>query len=137
MVVLAIITMSIFAIARPPGHDRGAPFVIAIWVLGAGYQVVPVALWGRTPGKLVAGTRVARDPELGSPGWVSATTRWIVVIAPQLLVAPLPGAQLQTLWFRLLNTVWWIVVYIGIFTDPRRRGLHDRAARTIVVMARA
>jgi uncharacterized RDD family membrane protein YckC len=90
---------------------------------GLAWMVVRIGAtaWvGRTPGKWLLGLRVvdAADPTR-APRLAKAALRWLV---PQVSGAiPLPGTG--------------AVVYPPIVRDPWRRGLHDRAAGTLVVRA--
>lgn len=95
--------------------------MLAIAVGSVAYRVVTTARWGAGIGKYLLGLRVAvRTPDglqLVRPGWSRAWRRWAVPQAPGLI--PLPGTGL--------------LAYLPAFRDPLRRGLHDRAAGTVVV----
>ncbi len=87
----------------------------AAWVAT---RIVATARYGRTPGKWCLGLRVvdASDPT-AHPSLAKAALRWLV---PQFSGAvPLPGTGL--------------LVYSPALRDRWLRGLHDRAAGTIVV----
>jgi uncharacterized RDD family membrane protein YckC len=101
--------------------------------LTAAYDIAPVAIVGRTVGKLVAATRVVVDGDGRVPGWSRSIARWAVPALPTLLVPYASGGASRLLAF----TVWPIVVYAQILFDPMRRGLHDRAAGTVVVLVPA
>ena len=116
--------------ALRPGPDQLAALrsltrlfvvLLLIVVVSVGYRVVTTAHWGAGIGKYLLGLRVAvRTPEglqLVRPGWGRAWRRWAVPQAPGLI--PLPGTGL--------------LAYLPAFRDPMRRGLHDRAAGTVVV----
>lgn len=96
-------------------------------VMSVVFWILPVALYGRTIGKLVVGTRVMRIDGLAPPGWRVAGVRWGVLAVPGLLV----------ILFGVVGVfVGWAVaaiVYAPIL-GRTRRGLHDRAARTRVVL---
>ena len=49
------------------------PVLVTIGFL---YQVPPVALWGKTLGKLIVGITVCSGRDLGRPGWWRALRRW-------------------------------------------------------------
>ena len=97
----------------------------------ATYAVVPVARWGRTVGKLLVRTRVVREATLGIPSWPAATVRWAVPTLPAV-VATLPPFAVGS----ILVLVSAVVVYAGVLWDDLGRGLHDRAAGTIVIRSR-
>jgi uncharacterized RDD family membrane protein YckC len=88
-------------------------------VFGAVYTIVPTALWGQTAGKLAVGTRVVVEADGSLPGWRRSVVRWFV--SEGVGRVPYLG-------------IWISLVVIGsIVLDPRRRGLHDKAAGTIVL----
>ena len=100
--------------------------IIAVFAL---YQVVATAFWGRTIGKLVVRTRLVRVDGVSPPGLRVAAIRWAVPAAASLFLV------LGVVGF-FLSWVWTFVVY-GLVLTASRQGLHDRAARTIVVPSRA
>jgi len=85
------------------------------------YEVVPTALWGRTPGKAIVGTRVVGLGDGRVPGWKRAVLRW----------------ALPALAFQVHVVGWAIAVLLRavLIADPLQRGIHDRLAGTIVVRA--
>jgi uncharacterized RDD family membrane protein YckC len=87
------------------------------WVV---VRIVATAWTGRTPGKWLLGLRVVDEANPTTPPRLAkAALRWLV---PQVSSAvPLPGTG--------------AVVYAPVLKDPWRRGLHDRAAGTVVVRA--
>ena len=95
--------------------------LLVIAVGSVAYRVVTTAHWGAGIGKYLLGLRIAvRTPaglRLERPGWQRAWRRWAVPQAPGLI--PFPGTGL--------------LAYLPAFRDPLRRGLHDRAAGTVVV----
>ncbi len=89
------------------------------FVFLAVYELVPTALWGRTPGKAIVGTRIVGIGDEEPPGWSRAILRWI-----------LPALAFQ------VHVVGWalaLLVRAALALDPLRRGVHDRLAGTIVV----
>ena len=92
------------------------PVLLTLLVVGLLLEVLPTALAGCTPGKLVMGLRV-RSLAGGRPGVVPAVARWLPVAAVSVVPVAAP----------LLVPVWaWAL-------GPRRTGLHDRLAGTVVV----
>ncbi|MFD8149123.1 RDD family protein, partial [Streptomyces sp. NPDC059708] len=81
----------------------------AVLLFGVFYEALPTARWGRTPGKKLCGVRVLAAATLRPPGFGAALLRWLV-----FAFLGLPAA----LW--------------ALADRPRRRGWHDRAARTYV-----
>jgi uncharacterized RDD family membrane protein YckC len=95
--------------------------LLAVYALWAAYRVLAVARFGATAGKWLLGIAVvdAADPRR-HPSPAQSVKRFLV---PQ-------GAGLVPLPF----TGW--TPYLWILRDPRRRGLHDKAANTLVVIRR-
>ena len=99
----------------------------ALWVAVAVQfvaRVLPVATYGWTLGKLWCGLRVVHRRTLRRPGLVDAVLRWLVTAVP-LFVGMLTVAVADVM------TLIAMVVYAPILWDLR--GLHDRAAGTLVV----
>jgi uncharacterized RDD family membrane protein YckC len=88
-----------------------------LWVL---YRVVALARYGRTFGKWLVGASVVRvDDPSRRPSYRQSWTRFLVPQASGWI--PLPGTGL--------------LPYLALIVHPRRRGIHDKAAGTIVVRA--
>jgi hypothetical protein len=99
------------------------------------YRVVTTAKWGAGFGKTILGLQIVVDrtgataasdpagaaPGVELPGWARAWKRWAVPQAPGLIPLPATG----------------LLAYLPAFRDARRRGLHDRAAGTVVIDVRA
>lgn len=90
-------------------------------VAGVAYRVVTTARWGAGIGKYLLGLRIVVDRGTATtaqlPTWGQAWRRWVVPQAPGLIPLPATG----------------LLAYLPAFKDARRRGLHDRAAGTVVV----
>lgn len=93
--------------------------LLGLFVFGAVYTVVPTAVLGQTLGKIAVGTRVVVEADGALPGWRRSLVRW----ALPGLAGRLPVIGLGVSLAIMASLVW----------DPRRRGLHDRMAGTIVV----
>ena len=89
--------------------------ITAAWIA---YRVIATARYGRTVGKWLVGSRVVRvDDPSRRP---TLRQSWVRFLVPQTSGwLPLPGSGL--------------VPYLTLVLHPRRRGLHDKAAGTIVV----
>ena len=98
------------------------PALFAALVVGAifsaAYEIGFVAWKGGTPGKLAVGLRVVSVDGASPPGFERAAFRW-----SPALIGYLPFVAWLT---QILSLVW-------IFSDSRRRSLHDRVGRTYVV----
>jgi uncharacterized RDD family membrane protein YckC len=126
-----ILRFAVFHAGRtsPPGLR------LAVFALGAGYEVGAIALWGRTVGKLATGTRVVMAETGRPPAWWAATLRWAPAGALAAVVGlgrVSSGAMASIGFFELLVQVG---IYGGVLWDPRRQGLHDKLAGTVVVLA--
>ncbi|MGW2084841.1 RDD family protein [Streptomyces sp. NPDC001880] len=74
---------------------------------------------GRTPGKRLLKMRVAMLNDGRVPDTGAAFLRAVVLWLPALLCCP---------------CLWWLINIVLMFTDkPYRQGLHDKAAKTVVV----
>ena len=96
-----------------------APVLLGLFLFGAIYTIVPTAVWGQTLGKIAVGTRVVVEADGMLPGWRRSLVRW----ALPGLAGRLPVIGLGVSLAIMASLVW----------DPRRRGLHDRMAGTIVI----
>lgn len=105
------------------GLSGGAILAISA-VVSAAYEIPQLALRGQTVGKRLFGVRVVSIHGGGNPLWPQAFVRWAL---PSILaVSPAPA-------LRDVAGLWAIAVYLPLFFDPFRRGLHDRAAGTRAV----
>lgn len=91
----------------------------ALLVINGVYEVVPLVLWGRTPGKRLFGL-VVEAVGGGYLAWHQATIRYLLPNAVSLLPAP-------------IGLFGVTAVYGSALANPLRRGWHDRAAGSIVV----
>jgi uncharacterized RDD family membrane protein YckC len=83
------------------------------------YHALCIRIWGKTIGKSACGCVVVRASDGGPPdGWASCIRALVPLVAGAV---PVVGPMLS------------VVVYGVAIRDPRRQGLHDKAAATIVV----
>jgi uncharacterized RDD family membrane protein YckC len=89
------------------------------------YRVVTTAMWGAGLGKALFGLKIVVDTtgETGAetPSWARSWKRWAVPLGPGLIPLPATG----------------LLAFAPALRDERRRGLHDRAAGTIVIDVRS
>lgn len=90
------------------------------------YTVALVAARGQTLGKLAVGTMVVDGTTGRLPTLWQAATRGVVPMAGVLIDVALGIAA--------VGVFWVVAVYGTILLDERRRGLHDKAAGTVVVI---
>lgn len=124
-VVLLPVVVLMLAIGVRFGNVRENALQINIIFVSVNfsYQFLMVGLWGRTLGKFAVGTRVIRADTGDEVLWYSSAIRALVPLAAGVI--PKIG--------QLLN----VFIYVPALVDGRRRGLHDRAAGTIVALQAA
>ncbi len=92
---------------------------VSLVAIGLLHETVGVWRWGRTLGKLVTGTRVVHAVDGGRVSLSAAFLRSLVPAA----FGVIPG----------IGVLLGLCVYMWAFIDPRRQGVHDKAAATLVV----
>ena len=114
-----IFTVPLFIVQAAFMSGAGRPARLALGVLlGVFYFVVPVALYGQTPGKAIRRIRVIA-PDGRCAGWSRAARRYLVeVVGPLLPVLGLLPAD--------------FLIYGRLLIADDRRGLHDLFAGTRV-----
>lgn len=119
MVVVVPLLLGVIRFDSVQDLQISAGWATVLILFGAVYTIVPTAVWGQTPGKLAVGTRVVVDADGSLPGWRRSIIRWFVA----------EGVG------RIAYVGIWIslAVLVSVVVDGRRRGLHDKAAGTIVV----
>jgi hypothetical protein len=97
----------------------------AIAAASVAYRVITTALWGAGLGKALFGLQIVVDQPSDArpcvPGWARSWKRWVLPQVSGLIPLPATG----------------LLAYLPAFRDSRRRGLHDRAAGTVVIDTRA
>jgi uncharacterized RDD family membrane protein YckC len=121
------------AAANPSSPDLAAlkpllgllALLFVIVLAGITYRVVTTAIWGAGIGKMLLGLQIVVDSPTVTrgdiPDWGRSWRRWAVPQATGLIPLPATG----------------IIAFLPAFRDSRRRGLHDRAAGTIVIDVRS
>ncbi|MEO8292057.1 MAG: RDD family protein, partial [Actinomycetota bacterium] len=123
----------LMSIVSQAGADGGAGFTtedgdrlysagLVTLAISALYEISLTALRGQTLGKMALGIKVVPAEGAGSVGWGWSAIRWLTPNA----AARLPGVG------ALLSPL----VRVWMLWDPRRQGLHDKAARTLVIRSR-
>jgi len=118
MVVVVPMILGLVDVEEFDGSLPG-PMLAGLFLFGALYTIVPTALLGQTLGKIAVGTRVVTEADGLLPGWRRSLVRW----ALPGLAGRLPVIGLGVSLAIMASLIW----------DRRRRGLHDRAAGTIVI----
>ncbi len=110
----------------------------AVLALEAVYWVVCTAWSGRTLGKRLVGTRVVHGSGR-SVGVAAAIVRYAVTSVgtwTSTLLVPAGSSDATEMIAVTAASVWLCLVYGLVLSQPLHMGLHDRAARTIVVVER-
>ena len=123
LVMIALILVSVLRIDLGEGEGLRLPASVLIvqGLVAAAYYIGFTVSRGQTPGKMLIGTRVVMERTGQIPGLRPSAVRWVV---PGVF-AFLPGVSVVA-----------AVIYGWLLFDSRRRGLHDKAAKTVVVHAR-
>jgi uncharacterized RDD family membrane protein YckC len=117
-----VVQTPILAISRSTG---GWPWAVSS-VLSFAYYVLMIGFLGQTVGAMALRIRVVRAEDAGSIGIPRAAIREAVLVVPTVLASVVfPGG-----W---VGFVWALVVYVPMFFDRLHQGLHDRAARDLVI----
>jgi uncharacterized RDD family membrane protein YckC len=112
---------------------RSVVDVVSATTVAGAYFVVSWVRLGGTPMQRLFGMHVERVDDGGSLRPRQAIGRWLLLGAPFGLIStllfptPLLGAILD-----LAIAVWYAVLFITTVRDRRKRGLHDRAAGSMV-----
>jgi uncharacterized RDD family membrane protein YckC len=110
--------------------------LIAAGVIACVYEVSLVAFTGRTIGKLALGIKVVRADDGAMPSLGTALMRWLISILAVAVAASPIGVKATSASTRvLLLLLAEIAVFGPILWDRARQGAHDKAAKTLVVMA--
>ena len=120
-IVLAVIGGVLF-IVFGGASDSGTGTVTSLLlglVIGFGYEVSQIAVWGQTIGKRLASIRVINAARGGIPGWGKATGRW--VIPGMVVLIPIVGPLLS------------LLCYVSLTWDRVYQGWHDKVAGTLVI----
>ncbi len=123
LVMIALILVSVLRIDLGAGDGLRLPASVLIvqGLVAAAYYIGFTVSRGQTPGKMLIGTRVVMERTGQIPALGPSALRWVV---PGVF-AFLPGISVVA-----------AVIYGWLLFDSRRRGLHDKAAKTVVVHAR-
>lgn len=97
-----------------------------MFAVAALYEIVPIALWGRTIGKLVARTRIVDLATDAIPTWPQATVRWVVPVVVGGGALSFGSSSAIAGVVALVGFVCQFVVYGGVLWDRRRQGFTTR-----------
>ena len=122
LVMIALVIISLLGIDLGDASALRLPTSARIvqGLVGAAYYIGFTVARGQTPGKMLMGTRVVMEQTSLIPGPGPLTLRWAV---PGFFVF-LPGVSVIS-----------AAIYGWLLFDTRRRGVHDKAAKTMVIRA--
>lgn len=118
---LALVLLLSPLLLLPDGRSR----IALALAVGATYETVMVARWGRTLGKVALGTWVMDAAYASTPTTKQSALRWFGLHGGGL------AALLHPAWAGF-GSLWLAVAVLPVMVPPLHRGLHDRAAGTIV-----
>jgi uncharacterized RDD family membrane protein YckC len=127
--LVAAVTVALYGSPEAVPADTHLPLLMAgaAFIVQVLYEVIAVALWGRTLGKWLTGIRVARYTDGQCPTWSQSALRCL------LWAAPGAGGLVLTRF----SAVGALPVFLSAWRgDDLRRGWHDDAGGTIVVRSR-
>ncbi|MCC6226217.1 MAG: RDD family protein [Microthrixaceae bacterium] len=108
-------------------------FLVLSTLVPVVYEWAAISIFGRTIGKAVMGLRVARVSDDGKPNAQQAAFRILVPAVPEFVLLAIPDSDSM---IAFILSVAGQYVYLTSLFHPQGRGLHDRAAGTIVLRAR-
>ena len=118
--VIGVVLVIVFGGVDDSGTGTFASLLLGL-VIGIGYEVSQVAVWGQTIGKRMAGIKVINAAHGGVPGWGKATGRWAI----PGLVALIP----------IIGPLLSLLCYLSLTWDRVYQGWHDKVAGTLVIKA--
>lgn len=127
--VVLLATTQVISVATVPLVGVWGCFVLsllAVLAYGVGF------LWWRqaTPGKLLFGLRVRSRERPGPMPLGTVAVRWLVGVAPVLAAS----LVVDPWWVAAAGVLWLAVDSLSSLGGGRRQTLHDRVARTQVVL---
>lgn len=101
------------------------------------YFVLGWRLWRGSPGQRALGVYVGNAADGGRLSWGRAVVRWLAItLAPVTVIVsliPWPGGFIGSALVAVVVSIWQIVLLVTVATNPKRQGLHDRWADSLVV----
>jgi uncharacterized RDD family membrane protein YckC len=126
---IVITLVSAGVIGDVGGANLAASILVAV-VAVAYFAVAWVSPWAATPGQRLAGMRVVDATTLGRIGAGRAIVRSLALGSAFTLLS---FAAPLSRFVDVLVVIWSLVLLGSALFDARRRGVHDRWTRTLVV----
>jgi uncharacterized RDD family membrane protein YckC len=102
-------------------------------VLGFLYFGYTWTAWRATPGQRILGLMTVDATSGGAMTWNQAMLRWAFLFGPSVLNSLFPvGGGLGAL-VSLVILAYYIYLLYTTATDPRKQGLHDKQANSLVI----
>lgn len=137
-IILGIFTAFIGTTVALGAFRRGDPgsarvvLVVAVLIFTLFYEVGFIATLGQTPGKMLRGIRVVSALDGEPPTVAQALVRWAVPSLVGFLPRLIPGPAIIRTQVAGAIGLASLLVYLWAIWDPRKQGLHDKAAQTVV-----
>jgi uncharacterized RDD family membrane protein YckC len=121
-IVMSVIALAIVWDGDSFDQDEYVDLTLPLNALVAVYEIAFIAWRGATPGKMAMGIEVVKQDGTSPPGLATSALRYVLGA-----VGLIPGVGV------LIALVLFVVSFVFLFTDERRRTLNDRVASTYVV----
>lgn len=153
VVVVVLIGVAVVGLVLGPTVvvDRGAPTAAGMMTvngglvvlnallsvgLSAAYFVIPWISSGSSPGQRLLKIRVRSATGGGKLAVGQALVRWALLFPPFGVVSAITaGAPVLSAAVWGSAPLWYLVLLVGTLRNPKRQGLHDRIARSVVRFA--
>jgi uncharacterized RDD family membrane protein YckC len=129
--VSTLLATLLFGIVLNSSDRRSSSLVVSILLFV--YEFVAISQWGQTRGKRPMRLRVMDYTTGAMPSAAAAAIRAAVLFVPALPTSFVDGVA-RDVW-NVVAITWSLAVVASILWDSDNRGLHDRAAGTVVVAA--
>jgi uncharacterized RDD family membrane protein YckC len=116
-------------------HGRAIIDAIVATIANAAYFVLSWRSLGGSPGQRLLGIRIGRAMDGGRIELRPAFIRWLLMgsafgVLIVLVDGIVPGLRASV---AALAVVWQVILLLTVARSPRKQGIHDRAAGTVVV----
>lgn len=124
-------------VGLPTGLLHRADLAVIGVAVSVAYFVGLTAWSGQTVGKLAVRIRVVDETTSTTPSIWTSFVRWCVGFGIVTVLGVIPGSDALQIALSWLGFAIGLAIVVPILFDPRRRGLHDRIAGTVVIDALA
>jgi uncharacterized RDD family membrane protein YckC len=132
-IILGICSAVIGAIVLDTTIVGGITRAIIYGVLGFLYFGYSWTAWRASPGQRILGLMTVNATDGSALTWNQATMRWALLFGPSVLNSLFPvGGGLGAL-VGLVILAYYIYLLYSAATDPKKQGLHDKQANSLVI----